>query len=184
MLVVTQVRLTSPFLGELKPDSKGVRRFKLNDRRWIAVNQTGWLDDYVLAAMTLKQQVDVRKTVVPPAGIMPASVHLFRRTYSGACVEFFESLRKGAILTFEMLIRDDRPRSPSLDQLRALLAFQGEHCGISQWGKKFGFGRFELVDARDRYLPDPPPGPDAEPDRSRPQTTDHDETSAQNRDSI
>ena len=172
MLVVTQVRLTSPFLGELKPDQKGVRRFNLNDRRWIAVNQTGWLDDCVLAAMTLKQQVDVRKTVVPPTGIMPASIHLFRRTYSGACVEFFESLRKGAILTFEMLIRDDRPRSPSLDQLRAILMFQGEHCGISQWGKKFGFGRFELVEVRDRYLPDPLPVPDATPDETRHQPTD------------
>lgn len=153
MLVIAQVRLTSHFLGELKPDNRGVRRFKMNAKRMVAVNQTGWLDDLVFAAHTMKMEVNVRKTVVPPDGIMPASIHLLRRTFSGAHVEFFESFRKGAILTFDLVLHDEKPRCPSLEKLRAILEFTGEHCGISQWGKKFGFGRFLVVNVTDRYAP-------------------------------
>jgi len=161
MLVIVQVRLTSHFLGELKPDNRGVRRFKMNAKRMVAVNQTGWLDDLVFAAHTMKLEVNVRKTVVPPDGILPASIHLLRRTFSGAHVEFFESFRKGAILTFDMVVHDEKPRCPSIAQLREILAFTGEHCGISQWGKKFGFGRFVVVNVTDRYAPqDDTPSPD------------------------
>lgn len=166
MLVIAQVRLTSHFLGELKPDNRGVRRFKMNARKpnLVAVNQTGWLDDLVAAAHTMKMGVNVRKTVVPPDGILPASVHLLRRTFSGAHVEFFESFRKGAILTFDLMVHDEKPNCPSMDQLHQILEFTGEHFGISQWGKKFGFGRFSLLKLVDRYpSTDEPPSSDKMP---------------------
>jgi hypothetical protein len=187
MLAIVQVRLTSHFLGELKPDSRGVRRFKMNIRSMVSVNQTGWLEDMVFAAHTMKLEVNVRKTIVPPEGILPASIHLLRRTYSGAHVEFFESFRKGTILTFDMVLHDEKPRCPTLEQLGRILEFTGDHCGISQWGKKFGFGRFLVVNVIDRYAtngelpasdkthtPEPSPASDIESrDASSPERREH-----------
>lgn len=164
MIVITQVRLTSHILGELKPDDRGIRRFRMNDRRQIHVNQVQWLDDLVFAAHNLKLGLSVRKTVIPPPGIVPASIHLYRRVYSGAKVEFFESMRKGTVLTFELVLQDHLPKCPTLEQLKQILAVHGEYCGISQWGSKFGFGRFVLVDVRDRFSNSaPPPEPDETP---------------------
>ena len=151
MIVIVQVRLTSHFLGELKPDSRGVRRFRMGDRQQVSVNQTAWLDDLVFASHSLKLDLNVRKTVQPPQGLIPASIHLYRRVYSGVQVDFFESFRKGTILTFDMLLQDHLPKCPDLLQLEQMMILVGKHCGISQWGRKFGFGRFDVVSLRDRF---------------------------------
>lgn len=168
MIVIAQVRLTNHILGELKPDDRGIRRFRMNDRQQIYVNQTQWLDDMVFSAHSLKLGINVRKTITPPSGIVPASIHLYRRVYSGVRVEFFESLRKGAILTFELVLQDQLPKCPTLEQLKQILSMQGEYCGISQWGSKFGFGRFVVVEVRDRFSNNaPPPESDETPVESR-----------------
>lgn len=161
MIVIVQVRLTSHFLGELKPDNRGVRRFKMDGKGRVAVNQNQWLEDLLFAARTMKLDLKIHSTVTPPEGLLPASIHLHRRTYSGAHVEFFESFRKGTILTFDMLMHEDRPKCPTHNQLRSLMELVGEYRGISQWGNKFGFGRFELIDLKDRYQSGGAPTPDA-----------------------
>lgn len=160
MIVISQVRLTSHFLGELKPDNRGVRRFRMDGKGRVAVNQNQWLEDLLFATRTIKLDLKIHSTIVPPEGILPASVHLHRRTYSGAHVEFFESFRKGTILTFDMLVHEDRPKCPNVEQLRTLLELVGEYRGISQWGNKFGFGRFTVLSVKDRYQPVPTPTPD------------------------
>jgi len=144
MIYIVQVRLMSHWLGELKPDHKGVRRFKTTNAR-VNVNSQFWQDQLSLAARNLQLDLDVRRTVIPPNGILPASVHLYRRVYSQVNVEYFESFRKGTILTFDLLIRDDLPRHPEGSQLKLLLSFTGQYLGLSQFGSKFGFGRFGLV---------------------------------------
>lgn len=141
-MLILQLRLTSHFLGELRPDHGGIRRFKKDKQGRAHVNQKFWNDQLALAARNLRLDVDVRETVVAPAAIVPASIHLYRRIYSQVNMELFESFRKGTILTFEMLVREDLPKCPSLDQLHDIFSFTGEYLGLSQFGSKFGFGRF------------------------------------------
>ncbi len=160
MIVIAQVRLTSHFLGELKPDHRGVRRFRMDGKGRVFVNQNQWLEDLLFAARTMKLDIKVQSTIVPPEGLLPASIHLHKRTYSGAHVEFFESFRKGTILTFDMLVHEDRPKCPTVPQLGSLLELVGEYRGISQWGSKFGFGRFAVVGIKDRYQALSEPTPD------------------------
>jgi hypothetical protein len=144
MMLIVQLRLTSHFLGELRPDHGGIRRFKKDKSGRVFVNQKFWQDQLSLAARNLNFDVDVRGTVNPPPSILSPSVHFYRRVYSQVNVELFESFLKNTIITFDLMIREDLPKCPSLDQLWALWSFTGEHLGLSQFGSKFGFGRFRL----------------------------------------
>ena len=145
MICIVQVRLTSHWLGESKPDHRGMRRFKTGRNNLVEVNQKFWQDQFARAARNLQLDLDIRRTLMPPPGILPASIHLYRRVYSQVCVEFFESFRKGTILNFELMIREDLPKHPQGGQLKAILGFTGQHLGLSQFGSKFGFGRFDLL---------------------------------------
>ncbi len=141
-MLIVQLRLTSHLLGELRPDRGGIRRFKKDRLGRVFVNQKFWQEQLGLAARNLQVDVDVRGTVTPPPSILPASIHLYRRIYSQVHVELFESFRTGTVLTFDLLVREDLPKCPSLEQLWAIYGFAGEHLGLSQFGSKFGFGRF------------------------------------------
>jgi hypothetical protein len=142
---ILQLRLTSHLLGELRPDHNGIRRFKKDKQGRMFVNQRTWQDQLQLAARNLQMDVDIRRTVIPPESIICASVHLFRRVYSQVNIELFESFRKGTILTFDVMVRDDLPKHPREEQVRSIFEFTGEKLGLSQFGSKFGFGRFVLV---------------------------------------
>lgn len=142
---ILQVRLTSPCLGELLPDDKGVRRFKRSPRQNIAVNTLGWHQDLTQAGAVIDAGLRPRKTIIPPEDIMPASLHIYQNTISGGRVECFECMRSGTILTMPIGLRPDRPGCPSQETLKRILVYTGLHCGISQWGRRFGFGRFTIV---------------------------------------
>lgn len=144
MMLITQIRLTNYFLGELRPDNRQVRRFKKDRQGRIAINQKSWLEQFDLAARNLQMDVNCFRTIVPPVAILPASVHLYRRCYSKVHVELFEAFRTGTVITFELMLRDDLPKCPNLIQLQSILSFTGERLGLSQFGNKFGFGRFSL----------------------------------------
>jgi hypothetical protein len=144
-MLIVQLRLTSHLLGELRPDHNGIRRFKKDKQGRMFVNQRTWQDQFQLAARNLQMDVDIRRTVIPPESLLCASVHLYRRVYSQVNIELFESFRKGTILTFDMMVRDDLPRSPKDEDMRSILRFTGERLGLSQFGSKFGFGRFALL---------------------------------------
>lgn len=151
MILIAHVRLTSHFLGEMKPDHRGIRRFKLDSFGRAAVNQNQWLEDLVFAARSLKLDLKVTTTMVPPEGISMGTIHLHRRTYSGAKVDFFEAFLKNTILTFDLVLHDDRPKCPTIEDTRRMLEIVGQYRGISQWGSRFGFGRFKVLEVRDRF---------------------------------
>ncbi len=125
-----------------------MRRFKLDRKGWIFVNQNMWLDKLQLAAHNLQFVLDVRGTVVAPQSIMPATIKYYRRTYSKVNVEMFEAFGPGTVLTFDLLLRDDRPKCPSVEQMSSMLDFVGEWEGVSQFGSKFGFGRFTVLNLK------------------------------------
>ena len=143
MILIIKIRLTSPLLGELAKDAMGVRRFR-RDRDDVVVCVPEWQRSYREAARLLGLDV-CTDGMMPKSKYRLASVHLYRRIWSGVNVEYFESMRKGTILTMEMVFDEAVRRSPNPTQLKAILGHVGEHIGISQFGSKFGFGRFDVV---------------------------------------
>lgn len=114
----------------------------------ILVNEQMWREQFRIAASEIPMHVNTA-SICPPRTIMPASSHTFVRNYSQVKTDQFESFRKGTILTVEFLIRQTLPKAPTLLQFQHLLSFVGTWLGLSPWGSKFGFGRFELIDATD-----------------------------------
>jgi hypothetical protein len=150
MILIAQIRLTSRFLGSGKPQ-KGIRKLRMLGDTMVEINRKEWLIDLQNASRNLKLDVDLHNSVVLPEGILAPSVHLYRRVYSGVKVDFFESLRENTILTFDLMLRDECPNCPTLDQFKDILTVDGEYYGISQWGNKFGYGKFKVENLYDRY---------------------------------
>lgn len=144
MLLEIKIRLDSPFLGEKPKNGHGIRRFRRLHNGQVDAKPQIWRENLKLAARQLILDVDIDRTVVPPDGIDPASIHLYRRTYSGTKVELFESFRSGTVITMEFLLREDLPKHPDPDELTRILNCTGRYFPVSQFGGKFGFGKFHM----------------------------------------
>jgi hypothetical protein len=144
MLLNIRIRLTKPWLGSLPPDHRGIRRFRMDGEK-TAVHAEYWKEQFHISALQLHYPINVN-TLYPPNGITSASIHLFRRIFSKRRSELFESFRAGTVLTFEFMVREDMPKCPDVAQFKNMFMFVGEYLGLSQFGSKFGFGRFEILD--------------------------------------
>lgn len=107
----------------------------------------------VKAARSLALEINP-DAIQPPRGIVPATIRLHHRRWSGAHTETFECFQTGTILTVHFLLDPDMPKCPTLDQFRLLLGVVGEWMGLTQWGgwqagKKntFGYGVFRVESA-------------------------------------
>ena len=144
MISEFKLKLRSPFLGSEIPGNGGIRKIAkdvnglvLLDRELIRLNLE-------IARQTLKMRVNVKEGVNPPCRLLPAQTFVFRRTYGASRSELFEIYRSGTVLTlaFDLL---KIPQAPTEAQLRELLGWVGQHLGISQFGAKFGYGRFQVL---------------------------------------
>lgn len=67
--------------------------------------------------------------------------------------EMFESIKAGAVLTYECMtsdepdpaLKDDPRRMPFPDEIHDIFTEIGDKLGISPWGSQFGYGRYELL---------------------------------------
>ena len=143
MLVTVKLKLRSPFLGELRPDNRGVRRIRM-ERGLVKVNLAFWQEQFREAAGHLQYDVDVT-ALVPPEGFPAASLQLYKRVWSKVNMEWFESFRSGTVLTMDFLVKNDKQKAPNPAQMSAILKFTGDRLGLSQFGNKFGYGRFDLI---------------------------------------
>ena len=143
MILHVKLRLSTPMLGGLPPGKDGVRHF---DKRGncILVYQAAWREQFHQAACRLGYVLDI-ETIVPPERILTASVHIYRKEFSRVKVEQFESFRKGTILSLQLEVKPG-PKAPSYHQMEHLMAYVGVHLGISPWGSKIGYGRFDVLE--------------------------------------
>ncbi len=148
MVIIAKIKLTSLILGENPPDGSGMRRFKKRSGA-IAVDTDHWMEQVRAACGVLGYKINEEALLLPDTYATPA-IELYRRHYSGTKVELFESIRKGAELTIEIATRGDLAGCPTLAQVSEILNIIGKHFGLSQWGSRFGFGRFNLIQCRDK----------------------------------
>lgn len=139
-----KIRLTKPFLGALRPDVNGVRRFDHRNRQ-ILVPREDWLDAMRKAAKLLGMHKVRTETIFPPVAIRPPTIHLYRRIFNRTQVENFESFRAGTVLTLEFIVDVEDKARPGQESLKRMLEFVGLNIGFSPFGNRFGFGRFELL---------------------------------------
>lgn len=152
MLLTVKLRLVKPLLGETRYNDN-IRRFKLTRDKKLDVDPAHWNWAFQQAAESLHFEVD-SAALSPELGIKPPRVDLYNRQFMTRKLgketrgsELHECVKAGTVLTFNLAVlrpNDAKLPTPSLDQIRDMLQFVGAHIGISQWGNKFGYGRFEL----------------------------------------
>lgn len=69
--------------------------------------------------------------------------------------EDYECVEPGKVITQPMLLTESPDnissrkkvgsRVPDLEELQGVLEYIGRYCGISPWGNRYGYGRFEVV---------------------------------------
>lgn len=150
MLCEIKIRMTTPSLGQQK-DPSGIRRFTRTARNDLAIDLERWIWAFSEAANSLHIALTTA-SLHPAEGISAPTIVLYNRRWkdrkNGEEVqrqEMFESVRKGTVLTFRLAVTTDKEKpTPTADQVKALFAYIGEFIGISQWGNRFGYGRFTV----------------------------------------
>jgi hypothetical protein len=150
MLCEIKIRLTQPMLGQQR-DPSGIRRFTRTSAAALAIDHERWIWAFNEAAKALHLEVDT-SALHPSDGIASPTIVLYNRKWvdrkSGSerqRQEMFESVRKGTVLTFRLAVTGSQLLpAPTPDEVKALFSYIGEFIGISQWGNRFGYGRFTV----------------------------------------
>lgn len=145
MLLTLKVKLAAPVLGGLKPDHGGVRRFERTNGL-LLVRQFRFEESLQLAGRNLGLPnadafVRMEHTCQPP------TITLYDRRFRQNNIlkqEMFEAFRKGSVISFRCMLRDDLEGCPRIEQIRELFSVAGEYVGMSPFGSKFGMGRFNV----------------------------------------
>jgi hypothetical protein len=160
MILLAEIKLTSPILGNLRQPMEGGGQIKRLDRDGsgnIVTRREHW-QWAVKEAMETLQLPDIIDQVCLPEllPISAPSTGLHNRHYrkTGKLkTESFESVRKGAVLTIGMVYHTPAEKSlhkkkPEMSEIELILSYIGQFVGISQWGSQHGYGRFELLNLR------------------------------------
>lgn len=142
MVIIAKIKLTSPILGELKKDHNGVRQLKKTAGR-VLINTEEWREKFKKAARILGTHINAAAIMTEPGYECP-TLRLYRRRFNQVNVDIFESISKGTVLTLKFAIAD-LPKAPTSEQIYALLETMGTFMSLSQWGEKYGYGRFEVL---------------------------------------
>jgi len=142
-----ELSVKTPLLGCKVVEGQPRKFLRAEDQR-IAVIREIWLKHLTAAAN------DQELTFDPNALNLPLSIdvdkyELYTRTYNRVKKEKFESVPKGATIKFECTLFENKLDPTDFAEI---LATMGEWYGISQWGTKFGFGRFKVEWIRRKKL--------------------------------
>ena len=154
MLYEVKIKVADkPWLGQQKSKDK-TRKFRRDKRNRIAIDSVQWQWAFESAAKALDYAIDV-ETIRTESGIPAPSISLYNRKYHSRgkpMEEMFEAIREGTVLTFDILLMESGAvggqvyRAPSQEELHHILDYVGMFIGLSPWGSRWGYGRFELVD--------------------------------------
>lgn len=140
MILKNEIKLKTPILGcKLSPSRP--RQLLRDVMGKPGLVEIVWQRHFKSAAQDLdiEYQSDM---IVFPTGIDADKFEEHLRQYSKFQRERFESIPVDAQVTFEVMLMEDR-LAPS-DYAR-ILSVVGERYGVSQFGNRFGYGRFDIV---------------------------------------
>lgn len=145
MIATLKIKLESQMLGKNR-DRDGIRRFPRVRGGYIEINRSAWTGLVAAACRDLGIKLDPTH-IMPPQGFSAPSLHLFRRQAGPGVRECHESIRKGTVLTFDIVIQQsedwDKDRcNDVLKQVETVLNHVGSYMGLSHYGARKGYGRF------------------------------------------
>lgn len=141
MLLRLKLRLLQDCLGGSSPDHVRVRRF-CRFNKGIRIDQDAWRAGLEQAARHLGLPNSIDWLILPINYAAP-TLHLVTRQYNqGKNSETFECFKARTIITFDVTI--DEKKSPDPATMLQMWNLFGSAVGMSEFGSKFGYGRFEI----------------------------------------
>jgi hypothetical protein len=155
MIYTVKLKLKSPVLGIVRSHTNKYRTLMRTGSNRVVIPQPHWHWGVheALTTLSLKETVsqDCFRDLIPYEA---PSTHAYTRTV-GKREDMYEAVRTGVVVTTQLVITElpseekDKPigtrkRPPDLKDIQSVLRFTGAFVGITQWGYKFGYGRFSL----------------------------------------
>lgn len=148
-----------PWLGQQKTREK-IRKFRRDKKGRVSIDSVEWQWALASAARALECKIDVG-TIRTESGFDAPGITLFNRKYhhkGKIHEEMFEAIREGTVLTIDILVMESgeidgqQYNAPTQEELLWIFEYVGMFIGLSPWGSKWGFGRFE-VESLERITP-------------------------------
>lgn len=155
-----KIKLLSPMLGNIR--TKDCRKFNIKDvsghKQWeIKNDQWMWAITEAMDSMGLlkKSSADfIRLPYAIPAPKVNYYVRQWHDKTGKICEEKFECFSAGTVISFDVFVTGTLEEEgeltkhlapPTRTELRKIFSRVGYHIGLSPWGSKFNFGRFQLL---------------------------------------
>ena len=151
MLLELKIKLSSHFLGGEPKDHRGVRCLKRKSKEEIEIDSRLFLRNLEKASKDLGYDVDLSNSVKLPTSFYAPTVRLVKRTYQAGRTDTFEGFVKNSEITFLIVLDNTVEKAPTLQQLQNIMSIMGQFYGYSQFGMKFGLGRFDVIHLKPRF---------------------------------
>jgi hypothetical protein len=157
MLYNLKIKVTSPWLGDIRRAKDTHRRFQRGNTPDILafdLPRLYWTLEEARDALKLPH-VDI-KTIRMEEGFRSPTLTSYRRRFSSRQgtqkqEDFFEAIRENTLLNMQVLVtrqmtqHTSTSKPPTQEELSQIFKFVGAMLGLSPWGGHFGYGRFELI---------------------------------------
>ena len=141
--VSIKLQYLTPALGNDRSDD--VDRMLRNTSGQVIFLQSWYQAGLNYAAKALaKNQKDVAKIQFDP--VVDGHVTEFRRYYSADKYKIHEAFAAGSVVGINAML----PREISIDDFEELMKIVGKYCGLSPYGWKKDYGRFEVISVERR----------------------------------
>ena len=152
-----RIKLTTPFLGDIR--ANGVRKFNMKAingaNYWVPkIAQWRWAFREAMDAEGLLPATSVDYIRFPNNILMP-KVNLYSRAQDNNKMDNYECFSAGAVLSIALFVlgsleTDGSPfateqRPPTKEEVLKCLAIVGSDIGLSPFGSKFNYGRFDVL---------------------------------------
>lgn len=140
MEVIVTLRFITPCLGDERREVRDMMHRDADGN--IVFLQAWWRASLRYAAQAMGRfQGDVDKIQADP--VVAGQTGIYRRFYNPTSFKEHEAFLSGTTMTARFCL----PNTVAIDDFKELLALAGRYVGISPYGYKKNFGRFDVVSA-------------------------------------
>jgi len=145
MFIKQTIQVSSPWLGAVKNTTTGIREFYKDSNTVIQTHNILWRENFAAAGIDLGFTLDKNSFRFPSHFTISEPLAVETRVYSGGKKERFESINVGITIPVEFVYMDSLMQLTEGDMYKIIVHI-GKFYGLSPWGNKFGYGRFEIKD--------------------------------------
>lgn len=145
MLINTNIKTTTKWLGDKKNPEKQIRVFERSHNNSLSIPDTIWRNNTNKAAADLSVADFDKQSLRFQFGIL-ADTEIYTRVYNKTSKEKFEAIPENQIIELKLVYNNEENKNITTTILKNILKHVGEFYGFSPWGNKFGYGRFEIYE--------------------------------------